>query len=106
MPATPKYQPDFVTVCGERNLKNISQSVPRYALVGPYGASGSGKSSLAFGTLYTEAQRATWSLYLLRRRFYQIPVPEVEMLSARYMPSPHQRSISLQLYLIPIPVRH
>ena len=41
----------------EHNLKNVDVDIPRDALVVFTGVSGSGKSSLAFGTLYAEAQR-------------------------------------------------
>jgi len=41
----------------ENNLKNIDLSIPRNALVVITGISGSGKSSLAFDTIYTEGQR-------------------------------------------------
>ena len=41
----------------EHNLKNVAVDIPRDALVVFTGVSGSGKSSLAFGTLYAEAQR-------------------------------------------------
>src|SRR6201990_3107652 len=70
----------FVRGAREHNLKNVSLEVPRDALVVFTGVSGSGKSSLAFGTLYAEAQRR----YLesvspsARRLFDQMPVPEVD----------------------------
>ena len=72
----------FVHVRGarEHNLKNVSLSVPRGALVVFTGVSGSGKSSLAFGTLYAEAQRRyleSVSPYA-RRLFHQMAVPEVD----------------------------
>src|SRR5712672_2012717 len=72
----------FVHVQGarEHNLKNISLSIPRGALVVFTGVSGSGKSSLAFGTLYAEAQRRyleSVSPYA-RRLFHQMAVPEVD----------------------------
>lgn len=49
----------FVRVRGarENNLKHVSVNVPRDAIVAFTGVSGSGKSSLAFGTIYAEAQR-------------------------------------------------
>jgi len=73
---------DFVSVKGaqEHNLKNVSVEIPRNALVVFTGVSGSGKSSLAFGTLYAEAQRRyleSVSPYA-RRLFNQMPVPQVE----------------------------
>ncbi|MCX2740913.1 excinuclease ABC subunit UvrA [Pontibacter anaerobius] len=72
----------FVTVRGarEHNLKNIDLTIPRDALVVFTGVSGSGKSSLAFGTLYAEAQRRyleSVSPYA-RRLFHQMAVPEVD----------------------------
>jgi excinuclease ABC subunit A len=72
----------FVQVRGarEHNLKNIDVDIPRDALVVFTGVSGSGKSSLAFGTLYAEAQRRyleSVSPYA-RRLFHQMAVPEVD----------------------------
>jgi excinuclease ABC subunit A len=72
----------FVRVRGarEHNLKNVDVDIPRDALVVFTGVSGSGKSSLAFGTLYAEAQRRyleSVSPYA-RRLFNQMSVPEVE----------------------------
>jgi excinuclease ABC subunit A len=64
----------------EHNLKNIDVDIPRDALVVFTGVSGSGKSSLAFGTLYAEAQRRyleSVSPYA-RRLFHQLEVPEVD----------------------------
>ena len=42
---------------GEHNLKNIDLDIPRNQLVVMTGLSGSGKSSLAFDTIYAEGQR-------------------------------------------------
>ena len=72
----------FVQVRGakEHNLKNISVNIPRNKLVVFTGISGSGKSSLAFGTIYAEAQRRyleSVSPYA-RRLFNQMPVPNVD----------------------------
>ncbi|WP_129714825.1 excinuclease ABC subunit UvrA [Pedobacter sp. SYP-B3415] len=72
----------FVSIKGarEHNLKNVSLQIPRDALVVFTGVSGSGKSSLAFGTLYAEAQRRyleSVSPYA-RRLFNQMAIPEVD----------------------------
>jgi excinuclease ABC subunit A len=50
---------DQIEVIGarEHNLKNIDVSIPRNQLVVITGLSGSGKSSLAFDTIYAEGQR-------------------------------------------------
>jgi excinuclease ABC subunit A len=77
------YVPEgFVGVRGarEHNLKDVSLEIPRNALVVFTGVSGSGKSSLAFGTLYAEAQRRyleSVSPYA-RRLFHQMQVPDVD----------------------------
>jgi excinuclease ABC subunit A len=67
----------------EHNLKNIDVDIPRDALVVFTGVSGSGKSSLAFGTLYAEAQRRyleSVSPYA-RRLFHQMSVPKVDTIT-------------------------
>jgi excinuclease ABC subunit A len=72
----------FVHVRGARvhNLKNVDLRIPRDALVVFTGVSGSGKSSLAFGTLYAEAQRRYLESVApyARRLFHQVGVPEVD----------------------------
>jgi excinuclease ABC subunit A len=80
--APPGGQSGFVRVRGARthNLKDVDVDVPRDALVVFTGVSGSGKSSLAFGTLYAEAQRRyleSVSPYA-RRLIDQAGVPEVD----------------------------
>ena len=47
----------FVKGARENNLKNIDVTIPRDKLVVMTGLSGSGKSSLAFDTIYAEGQR-------------------------------------------------
>ncbi|MEB2025950.1 excinuclease ABC subunit UvrA [Xanthomonas campestris pv. campestris] len=74
--------PGLVRVRGarEHNLKNVDVDIPRDALVVFTGVSGSGKSSLAFGTLFAEAQRRyldSISPYA-RRLIDQVGVPEVD----------------------------
>jgi excinuclease ABC subunit A len=73
---------DCVRVRGarEHNLQNIDVDIPRDMLVVFTGVSGSGKSSLAFSTLYAEAQRRyleSVSPYA-RRLFHQMAIPEVD----------------------------
>lgn len=63
----------------EHNLKNVDVNIPREALVVFTGVSGSGKSSLAFGTLYAEAQRRYLeSVSPYARLFHQMAVPAVD----------------------------
>ena len=72
----------FVRVRGarEHNLKDVDLEIPRDALVVFTGVSGSGKSSLAFGTLYAEAQRRYLESVApyARRLFHQMGIPEVD----------------------------
>src|SRR5512141_2088642 len=64
----------------EHNLKNIDLSIPRDKLVVITGLSGSGKSSLAFDTIYAEGQRRyVESLSAYARQFLgRIHKPEVD----------------------------
>lgn len=76
---------DFIRVRGakEHNLKNINIDVPRNKLVVITGLSGSGKSSLAFDTIYAEGQRRyVESLSSYARQFLQLQnKPNVESIS-------------------------
>ena len=73
---------DFITVAGarEHNLKNITVNIPRNSLTVITGLSGSGKSSLAFDTLYAEGQRKyVESLSAYARQFLeQMQKPDVD----------------------------
>ncbi len=66
--------------CKQNNLKNLSVQLPKNCVVAITGVSGSGKSSLAFDTLYAEGQRRFME-YLspdIRSRIKQMPKPDVE----------------------------
>jgi excinuclease ABC subunit A len=67
----------------EHNLRNVSLSLPRNKLIVMTGVSGSGKSSLAFDTLYAEGQRRyVESLSTYARQFLnQMPKPDVDSIS-------------------------
>lgn len=64
----------------EHNLKNISLDIPKNKLVVITGVSGSGKSSLAFDTIYSEGQRRyVESLSAYARQFIgQMKKPELD----------------------------
>ncbi|RRS01133.1 excinuclease ABC subunit UvrA [Aquabacterium soli] len=72
----------FIRVRGarEHNLRDVDVDIPRDALVVFSGVSGSGKSSLAFGTLYAEAQRRYFESVApyARRLIDQVGVPAVD----------------------------
>ncbi|MHB1539350.1 MAG: excinuclease ABC subunit UvrA [Solirubrobacteraceae bacterium] len=73
---------DHIVISGARqhNLKDVSLSIPRHALVVITGLSGSGKSSLAFDTIYAEGQRRyVESLSAYARQFLgQMDKPDVD----------------------------
>lgn len=75
----------YVRVRGarEHNLQGVDVDVPRDALVVFTGVSGSGKSSLAFGTIYAEAQRRYFESVApyARRLIHQVGAPKVGEIS-------------------------
>ncbi|PXY02899.1 excinuclease ABC subunit A [Marinifilum breve] len=79
-----KFSEDFIHIKGARvhNLKNIDLKIPRNQLIVITGLSGSGKSSLAFDTLYAEGQRRyVESLSAYARQFLgRIDKPEVDFI--------------------------
>src|SRR3954454_3090159 len=75
---------EWIAVRGARvhNLKNIDVDIPRHKLVVITGLSGSGKSSLAFDTVYAEGQRRyVESLSAYARQFLeQMEKPDVDLI--------------------------
>ncbi len=70
-----QYRQDIISIKGSRvhNLKNVSIDIPKNALVVITGLSGSGKSSLAFDTIYAEGQRRyAESLSAYARQFLEM----------------------------------
>ena len=82
IPPITALQQGFVRVRGarEHNLRNVDVDIPRDALVVFTGVSGSGKSSLAFSTVYAEAQRRYFESVApyARRLIDQVGVPDVD----------------------------
>ncbi|MEZ4988040.1 MAG: hypothetical protein R2795_23930 [Saprospiraceae bacterium] len=83
--AAPMSEEDFISVIGarEHNLKDIDVVIPRNQLVVVTGISGSGKSSLAFDTIYAEGQRRymeTFSAYA-RQFIGEMERPDVEQIT-------------------------
>ena len=87
VPAAQFIDPEdgFVKVRGarENNLRSVDVNVPRDAIVAFTGVSGSGKSSLAFGTIYAEAQRRYFESVApyARRLIQQGHNPKVEAIT-------------------------
>src|SRR5258708_20100089 len=75
---------DFIFIRGARqhNLKNLTLKIPRNQLVVITGLSGSGKSSLAFDTIYAEGQRRyVESLSAYARQFLGLmEKPDVDLI--------------------------
>ena len=80
----------------EHNLKHIDLDIPRDSLVVLTGLSGSGKSSLAFDTIYAEGQRRYMeSLSSYARQFLgQMEKPDVELIEG-LSPFPLTRSLPI-----------
>ncbi|MEZ5856940.1 MAG: hypothetical protein R3D67_20195, partial [Hyphomicrobiaceae bacterium] len=72
-PAQPRAHTIHVRGAREHNLKNVDLEIPRDALIVFTGLSGSGKSSLAFDTIYAEGQRRyVESLSAYARQFLEM----------------------------------
>lgn len=85
LPVEDLFNEDAIEVVGakEHNLKDIDVAIPRNKLVVITGVSGSGKSSLAFDTIYAEGQRRymeTFSAYA-RQFIGEMERPEVEQIT-------------------------
>lgn len=82
--AAPPRKKDFIVIRGARvhNLKNVSLELPRNKLIVFTGVSGSGKSSLAFDTIYAEGQRRfVESLSAYARQFLErMDKPDVDFI--------------------------
>ena len=91
---------DTIQVRGARthNLKNIDLDIPRDKLIVITGLSGSGKSSLAFDTLYAEGQRPlpsplSRSLHPTTRALRLAPLPKFMIICAFCLLAPVSRAV-------------
>ncbi|MBA3722301.1 MAG: excinuclease ABC subunit UvrA [Parachlamydiaceae bacterium] len=77
-------QPSSISLrgCRQHNLKNISLSIPKQSIIAIVGVSGSGKSSLAFDTLFAEGQRRYLEYLSPQARSWikQMPKPDVDLI--------------------------
>ncbi len=84
-PQLPKNSSGWVQIRGarEHNLQNIDIDIPRDAFVVFTGVSGSGKSSLAFGTIFAEAQRRYFESVApyARRLLNQVGAPDIDSIN-------------------------
>ena len=105
-----KISSDFIKIIGARqhNLKNISIQIPKNKFVVISGLSGSGKSSLAFDTIYAEGQRRyVESLSSYARQFLNMmEKPDVDLIeglspSISIDQKLHQETLDLQLEPLP-----
>ena len=88
---------EFIKIGGarEHNLKNLTLQIPRDKLVVITGLSGSGKSSLAFDTIYAEGQRKyVESLSAYARQFLdQMQKPDVDFIEGFRRPLPLSNAV-------------
>jgi excinuclease ABC subunit A len=92
---------DLIRIAGARqhNLKNISLEIPRDKLVVITGVSGSGKSSLAFDTIYAEGQRKyVESLSTYARQFLdQMEKPDIDYIDGCLQQSPLNKEVPQEI---------
>ena len=91
---------DWIRIRGARthNLKNVNVDIPRNKLTVITGLSGSGKSSLAFDTLYAEGQRRyAESVSSYARRFMDVlDKPDVDSTRERSVHAPRSQPLRKQ----------
>jgi len=87
----------------EHNLKNIDIEIPRDKLVVITGLSGSGKSSLAFDTIYAEGQRRyVESLSAYARQFLGLmEKPDVDYIEGPPRPFPSNKNQRREIRVLP-----